>query len=67
MSTLTKTQFPAGLAVVDQQEAAFVTASDADDPAYWRTVSMDLHLWRELGEPDMITVTIEPGDLLNGR
>ena len=42
--------------------------SDPDDdedrePEQFMT---DHQMWGELGEPDVITVTIEPGDLLNG-
>ena len=29
------------------------------------TVYVERVAWRDMGEPDVITVTIEPGDLLN--
>lgn len=36
---------------------------EPDEPQ--RHVSIDADLWDELGKPETITVTIEPGDLLN--
>lgn len=43
----------------------FVSRSD-DDGSILRTTSFAEELYRDFGEPDQITVTIEPGDLLNG-
>lgn len=36
---------------------------DEDGKVY---VDLDNDVWFEMGEPDEITVTIEPGDTLNG-
>lgn len=38
-----------------------------DDPDWARNtqVLMDIGLWEDMGGPEEITITIEPGDLLN--
>jgi len=36
---------------------------EQDEPQ--RRVRIDVAAWHDLGEPDVITVTIEPGDRLN--
>jgi hypothetical protein len=36
-----------------------------DDDARSNVVSIDPDLWEDMGSPDQITVTIEPGDHLN--
>lgn len=38
----------------------------ADDPeTTHRTVLLDVEDWHELGDPEVITITIRPGDHLN--
>lgn len=39
--------------------------SDGEDIERERQVEMDYGTFADLGEPETITVTIEPGDLLN--
>jgi hypothetical protein len=39
--------------------------SDQDDDGRWTTIVLDDFVWRDMGEPETITVTVEPGDLLN--
>lgn len=36
-----------------------------DEEPYSKLISIDVDLWEDLGRPDVITVTVEPGDLLN--
>lgn len=37
-----------------------------EEGEYYRSyMLMDTDDWRDMGEPDKITITIEPGDLLN--
>ena len=36
-----------------------------EEPGFARTIRLDRHDWADMGEPETITVTIEPGDLLN--
>lgn len=38
---------------------------DPDDSSVEREVYVDIQTYLDLGEPDVITVTIEPGDTLN--
>ncbi len=35
------------------------------DPMLYRYLAMPVSVWREMGEPKVITMTIEPGDALN--
>lgn len=45
---------------------SFLQFPDADDGLVCaHAVSVDVEVWRDMGEPDVITVTIEPGDRLN--
>lgn len=50
-------------------DSEVVTFDDRDpnDPTYpmTKTIALSRTSFEELGEPDTITVTIEPGDLLN--
>lgn len=41
-------------------------ALDPDLPDYRRRMTIDPDIWRDMGSPDVITVTIKPGDKLNG-
>lgn len=45
---------------------AYYRAKDEDRPDFKRLVVMDNETYEELGRPLTITVTIEPGDRLNG-
>ena len=57
--------------VLDRDEDTPTHARFAYDPdiaageAPTHTVYVERSAWRDMGEPDTITVTIEPGDLLN--
>jgi hypothetical protein len=42
-------------------------ATEGDrSPESLRKIEIDRQRWEDLGEPDLITVTIEPGDKING-
>lgn len=46
--------------------AEFSNRASGDDPSMPdRTLDLPVADWHDLGEPDTITVTIEPGDKLN--
>lgn len=53
----------------DDESAHPIFVASDDDPgetSVRRTeVRMDREVWQDMGEPHEITVTIEPGDLLN--
>lgn len=38
---------------------------DEDNLEHWRFMGVDHGIWGELGKPDVVTVSVEPGDLLN--
>jgi hypothetical protein len=50
--------------VREGEDITFARMLDEPDEAQ-RTVCLDADTWRDLGSPDVITVTIEPGDRLN--
>ena len=55
----------------DAHEAVYVTPTDDDGDhptggTHTTTVRVPLLDWEDLGRPTTITVTIEPGDHLNG-
>lgn len=60
-----KTEFPAHLLteVTGGGLARFEARGDVEDP--YRGVRIAHDIWVELGEPEVITVTLEPGDRLN--
>lgn len=43
--------------------AAVFAYGDEDDPDY---LNLSQEVWEDMGKPTAITVTIQPGDLLNG-
>lgn len=43
--------------------AAVFAYGDEDDPDY---LNVSREVWEDMGQPRTITVTIQPGDLLNG-
>lgn len=45
-------------------DKAKFTYGDDSDPSFF---SMSEEAWQDMGQPKVITVTIEPGDLLNGE
>lgn len=49
------------------ERAAEVVYFDLADMEYPFGIALPIWRWRELGEPYQITVTIEPGDMLNIR
>lgn len=64
MATLQSTKFTLANWADDDRWAWF------DDAATERTrvrrgLSLPLDTWRDMGSPDVLTVTIEPGDRLN--
>jgi hypothetical protein len=69
MSDLTKTTFTAerhprrNEAEVDA--ILFVSEYDDDDPERFRAITIDLDVDTDLGSPEILTVTLQPGDVLN--
>jgi hypothetical protein len=49
---------------LDPGNITFVMLEDDHDTVV-RTVKIDQQTWEDLGRPDTVTVTIQPGDLLN--
>lgn len=66
MTTLTKTRSVIQIDG-DPSEVFGVqfAGSDPDNLEYWRFLGIDYGVWVELGSPTKVTITIEPGDLLN--
>lgn len=62
MATLTKTR-----TVLHRVEGTFSyrPAADAGETVRDQLVILDSEVWSEMGQPQTITVTVEPGDLLN--
>jgi len=57
--------------ILDHAKDSFVVGWEAfeeqtDEMGIFRTWMMRRSDWLDFGEPEVITVTIEPGDLLNG-
>ena len=50
---------------VNKVDYVIFEAREDDHGTVEREVSVTKGAWRDLGEPETITVTIEPGDLLN--
>lgn len=38
---------------------------DPDEPDRFRMITIDREVWEDMGTPDTITITIEPGDTIN--
>ncbi|KKM13167.1 hypothetical protein LCGC14_1719030 [marine sediment metagenome] len=47
-------------------EAVFRSEFDEDDSERYRSVSIDMNLDEALGQPNTVTITLQPGDTLNG-
>lgn len=62
MATLQKSQHLMTFMWVVDEHAKF-TYGDDSDPSFF---SMSREAWQDMGQPRVITVTIEPGDKLNG-
>lgn len=43
----------------------YYEAGEDPDPQRHTTVLLDEEVWQDMDRPEVITVTIEPGDLLN--
>jgi len=41
-------------------------STDEDNPEYYRSHSMERSHFEDLGSPTIITITVEPGDTING-
>lgn len=63
MGELTKSSSLLRLVLTSFGDAFFVSGEADDDPVYALQMSEDR--WTELGKPEEITMTIEPGDKLN--
>lgn len=65
MTDLTKTRT---VLVADGRESLpprFVQEQEPGTNARLTEVALDTNVWRDMGSPTEITVTVEPGDLLN--
>lgn len=51
----------------DEQSALFSQPMLGEPGEIVSTMKLDANVWREMDEPHTITVTIEPGDLLNAQ
>ena len=51
--------------VQDELPWAMFERTDVGMGDMQRTVNVEYDVWVDMGRPDVITVTIEPGDLLN--
>lgn len=49
--------------VLDRFGDQFLSRYDGDGPTC--VLSLDPQVWADMGKPDTVTVTVEPGDLLN--
>ena len=66
MGALTKTRQLLDFDMVTMDEATAIFKHDAEDGERCRSVLLiDLEDYKSLGKPRQVTVTIEPGDLLN--
>lgn len=65
MAVMTKTEFVLDIAYVTTQVASFYPSGD-DDRRPGPTLLMPRSTYDDLGEPQVITVTVVPGDNLNG-
>lgn len=71
MPLVTRTQSLLELQVASTDRVLFSNIDDtllagADgDPRSWKSVSISHELWSDFGEPERITLTIEPNDILN--
>ena len=61
MGTLTKSRICMSFMWLVDDKAKF-TYGDDSDPSFF---SMSEEAWQDMGQPREITVTIEPGDILN--
>lgn len=68
--TLTKTIFIAErrshIGEAGNDQVLFVSEHDKDDPDRFRSITIDAGLDESLGHPGTITITLQPGDVLNG-
>lgn len=51
--------------IADFAQVTFV-ATDDENPENARSVAFPVSVWEDMGSPDVVTLTVEPGDLLNG-
>lgn len=62
--TRTRTVLPLASDLQDSEGAAYFQATPDEEPSPCR-VRVHPDVWEDMGRPTEITVTIEPGDLLN--
>lgn len=65
MTTMTRTMRVLHFRHRMDEDRVVYTREPDDHTDIPSTVVIDTASWRDLGEPNMITVTIVPGDLLN--
>lgn len=55
---------------VDEDDVVFsnvdIVDEDGGSPDSYKSILLSRQTWIDLGEPKVITVTVEPGDTLNG-
>lgn len=68
---LTKTQMVLVLEFVEEQVAVefsyAVEENPEDNASRNNRVHLDFEVWDSMGRPEVITVAVEPGDLLNAE
>lgn len=66
MTSLTKTRTVLEFVGIDEEEGpTFTQLPDEGEEFRSHIVSLDPEVYEDMGRPEVITVTIEPGDLLN--
>ncbi len=65
MSSLTKTTTVLRYHGRNADSAWFRPVTDSGDPGRSHVLYVDRDVWGDMGEPQLLTITIEPGDRLN--
>ena len=66
MTTMTRTQRVLQLDESEGRQGCVRFTREPDEPGDIPTVvDLDIESWRDMGSPEVITVTIDPRDLLN--
>ena len=62
---LTKQQVIMHRSSVAWVNAGVMFREDMDEPGIQRGITVSFSDWTDMGSPEILTVTLEPGDLLN--
>lgn len=49
-----------------RERVAFIVLPEDDEEEVSHLLNLPRDLWEEMGQPETITMTVEPGDKLNG-